>query len=140
MRAVESEPLIPAETRFLLTTNSSLLPVLADDPSSSALINVQAYSRYFERPEVQMACRQQQLIQVPEFSLLPEDTVASRFRPRASEEVRAPPLTVADTLILVLARARTYRRPLIHQTRHTKNDTENTRRSRSGSGSARRRN
>ena len=87
--AVESEPLIPAETKLLLTTNSSLVPPAAETETSSsnALLNEQAYGRYFERPEVLKACRDQQLIQTPEFSLLPEDAVVGgRFRPRGSEE------------------------------------------------------
>ena len=134
---MESEPLIPAETRFLLTTNSSLVPPLPDDPSSSAHINVQAYGRYFERPEVQKACRDQQLIQVPEFSLLPEDAVASRFRPRASEEVRNNLFSIYHTQLNTTRQS--HRKRLIHQMQRTKNDTENTRRSRSGSGCGKRR-
>lgn len=113
--AVENEPLIPATTPFLLTTNSALVPAPAPAPgpnsnsnsdsnaaaaSSStseaaphAQLNPLAYSRYFDRPEVRRAYMEQQLIQTPEFSELPQDAhVGGRFRPRNSEDVRAFPL------------------------------------------------
>ena len=115
VRAVENEPLIPATTPFLLTTNSALVPAPAPAPgpnsnsnsdsnaavaSSStseaaphAQLNPLAYSRYFDRPEVRRAYMEQQLIQTPEFSELPQDAhVGGRFRPRNSEDVRAFPL------------------------------------------------
>ena len=86
---VENEPLIPATSRFLLTTNSSLVPSTSDAPSFEAEINAHAYGRYFERPEVQKAYREQQHIQTPEFTQLDEDaSVGGRFRPRVAEDVR----------------------------------------------------
>ncbi|KAI8990701.1 hypothetical protein BD414DRAFT_535972 [Trametes punicea] len=84
-RKAESEPLIPATTNFLLTTNGTLLPP-ASEPFEAQL-NTPAYSRYFDRPEVQQAYRAQKLIQTPEFTELPQDAnVGGRFRPRGSED------------------------------------------------------
>ena len=80
---VDSEPLIPADTSFLLTTNSVLLE--GSSTSSTFQLNDFARQRYFDRPEVILAYREQQLIQTPEFTLLPEDaSVGGRFRPRSS--------------------------------------------------------
>ena len=105
MRAVENEPLIPATTPFLLTTNSALVASLASNAGAStststpttseaghAQLNTLAYGRYFDRPEVRKAYMEQQLIQTPEFTELPQDAhVGGRFRPRHSEDVRPPP-------------------------------------------------
>ncbi|KZT30775.1 hypothetical protein NEOLEDRAFT_1174152 [Neolentinus lepideus HHB14362 ss-1] len=71
-RKFENEPLIPADTKFFLTTNSALIP------STSAVsfeiqLNSSAYERYFDRPEVIKAYREQQTIQTPEYTLLTED-------------------------------------------------------------------
>lgn len=86
--AVENEPLIPTRTKFLLTTNSSLVPPSEDNVSFESQLNTRAYGRYFDRPEVQRAYKQQQIIQTPEFTQLPDDAVVGgRFRPRG-EEVR----------------------------------------------------
>ncbi|KAK7695070.1 hypothetical protein QCA50_002260 [Cerrena zonata] len=86
-RRLENEPLIPIRTKFLLTTNSSLVPPSEDNVSFESQLNTHAYSRYFDRPEVQRAYQQQQTIQTPEFTQLPEDaTVGGRFRPRGEEE------------------------------------------------------
>ncbi|TBU29825.1 hypothetical protein BD311DRAFT_833127 [Dichomitus squalens] len=92
-RRFESEPLIPATTPFLLTTNSTLISSLASDAGAStseaahAQLNTLAYSRYFDRPEVRKAYMEQQLIQTPEFTELPQDAhVGGRFRPRNSED------------------------------------------------------
>ncbi|KAF7796568.1 hypothetical protein EIP86_007749 [Pleurotus ostreatoroseus] len=88
-RRLESEPLVPGSTKFLLTTNAHLVPAANDGASFDFQLNTQAYSRYFDRPEVQKAYKEQQVIQTPEFSLLPEDAVVGgRFRPRGSDEVR----------------------------------------------------
>jgi hypothetical protein len=77
--------MIPTETQFLLTTNSALV-------SSSSTINVplnrSANERYFDRPEVLKAYREQQAIQTPEFTPLSEAaSVGGRFRPRGGEDV-----------------------------------------------------
>lgn len=89
-RRLESEPLIPAESRFLLTTNSSLVPSTSVSGSFQAELNSSAYIRYFDRPEVQKAYREQQIIQTPEFTQLDEDAnVGGRFRPRGAEDESA---------------------------------------------------
>ncbi|KAH9829452.1 uncharacterized protein C8Q71DRAFT_404946 [Rhodofomes roseus] len=86
-RRLENEPLIPATTKFLLTTNSSLVPSTSDAPNFEVEINTHAYGRYFDRPEVQKAYKEQQLIQTPEFTQLDEDaSVGGRFRPRVAED------------------------------------------------------
>ena len=84
---VDNEPLIPADTPFLLTTNSALLQ--SSPKSASFGLNTFANQRYFDRSDVIKAYRDQLNIQTPEFSLLSEDaTVGGRFRPRPSGEVR----------------------------------------------------
>lgn len=91
LTAVENEPLIPANTQFLLTTNSALVP--QPQPSSSSTdfgLNSHANQRYFDRPDVIQAYREQQIIQTPEFTTLSEDaSVGGRFRPRIPAEVRS---------------------------------------------------
>ncbi|KAL4062970.1 hypothetical protein V8B97DRAFT_1877236 [Scleroderma yunnanense] len=82
-RRLDNEPLIPPNTSFLLTTNSALLESSRD--SRPFQLNDIAKQRYFDQPEVIQAYRDQQLIQTPEFTLLPEDaSVGGRFRPRSS--------------------------------------------------------
>ncbi|EMD32568.1 hypothetical protein CERSUDRAFT_99298 [Gelatoporia subvermispora B] len=91
-RRFESEPLIPTTTKFLLTTNSALVPPSSDATSFATQLNNHAYGRYFDRPEVRKAYQEQQLIQTPEFIELDEDApVGGRFRPRGLED------EVADT-------------------------------------------
>ncbi|KAI0059495.1 hypothetical protein BV25DRAFT_1908738 [Artomyces pyxidatus] len=86
-RRHESEPLIPANTRFLLTTNSSLTPASSSGVPFELELNTSAYDRYFDKPEVLKAYREQQIIQTPEYSRLAEHaTVGGRFRPRGSED------------------------------------------------------
>ncbi|OAX40058.1 hypothetical protein K503DRAFT_864912 [Rhizopogon vinicolor AM-OR11-026] len=85
-RRFENEPLIPADAQFLLTTDSTLVP----QPSSFTGfgLNSHANQRYFDRPDVIQAYREQQIIQTPEFTNLPEDaSVGGRFRPRVSAEI-----------------------------------------------------
>ncbi|KAL6304859.1 hypothetical protein BKA93DRAFT_732232 [Sparassis latifolia] len=89
-RRLEGEPLIPAGTRFLLTTNSALVPSSSGADPGQLEINAQAFGRYFDRPEVRRAYKTQQLIQTPEFTQLPDDAhVGGRFRPRGSEDESA---------------------------------------------------
>ncbi|KAG8219553.1 hypothetical protein J3R82DRAFT_504 [Butyriboletus roseoflavus] len=84
-RRLDNEPLIPADTPFLLTTNSALFH--PSSKSTSFGLNTFANQRYFDRSDVIKAYREQLNIQTPEFSLLSEDaTVGGRFRPRSSEE------------------------------------------------------
>jgi hypothetical protein len=88
--AVENEPLIPADTKFLLTTNSSFIPSSSSSSAPFELeLNSHAYERYFDRPEVLESYKAQLTIQTPEFSNLTEDkSVGGRFRPRIHEDVR----------------------------------------------------
>ncbi|RDB28499.1 hypothetical protein Hypma_015843 [Hypsizygus marmoreus] len=79
-RKFENEPLIPAETQFLLTTNSAVAST-----SSATLetqINIHANERYFDRPEVLKAYREQVIIQTPEFVNL-GSAPAGRLRARS---------------------------------------------------------
>ena len=97
VRAGENEPLIPAHAQFLLTTNSARVRTFEDaskvagcDNESGSQLNTWAYERYFDKPEVIRAYREQQLIQTPEFTLLSEHgAVGGRFRPRSLDDVRA---------------------------------------------------
>ncbi|KAH9980502.1 hypothetical protein BJV74DRAFT_887798 [Russula compacta] len=88
-RRRENEPLIPAHTEFLLTTNSARAHTFGDAAagSESSQLNTSAYERYFDKPEVIRAYREQQLIQTPEFTLLSEhEAVGGRFRPRSLDD------------------------------------------------------
>ncbi|TFY71330.1 hypothetical protein EVG20_g1687 [Dentipellis fragilis] len=81
----ENEPLIAANTKFLLTTNGALAP--SNDVPFELQLNTSAYDRYFERPDVLKAYREQLVIQTPEFTTLPEHAaVGGRFRPRVPDE------------------------------------------------------
>lgn len=82
---VDNEPLVPASSAILLTTNSKL----ASSSSASAIdADDNAFERYFDRPEVSAAYKKQQIIETPEYSLLSEDaSVGGRFRPRGVEDV-----------------------------------------------------
>ncbi|KAK7058429.1 hypothetical protein VNI00_002063 [Paramarasmius palmivorus] len=83
-RKPENEPLIPENTRFFLTTSLALAPPEAPIPP---LLNERANERYFERPQLLKACREQGIIETPHFELINDaDTVGGRFRPRGSEE------------------------------------------------------
>ena len=67
---------------------------VAEDPEGSQLnLNTSAYERYFDKPEVIRAYREQQIIQTPEFTLLSEhEAVGGRFRPRSLDDVRGVPV------------------------------------------------
>ncbi|PFH52265.1 hypothetical protein AMATHDRAFT_46394 [Amanita thiersii Skay4041] len=85
LRAAENEPLIPAETQFILTTNSAWVDNLSTTAQLS--FNIQANERYFDRPEVLKSFREQTLIETPSFinvAELPSAGVGGRFRPRGS--------------------------------------------------------
>lgn len=87
-RKLENEPLIPAETQLLLATNSAVYAGQSPSASTANLnLNLFANYRYFDRPEVLKAYREQQLIETPEFvNIADNPSVASRFRPRGSED------------------------------------------------------
>jgi hypothetical protein len=83
--------LIPAHTQLLLTTNSTRARAFGDAAGTEdSQLNTSAYERYFDKPEVIRAYREQQVIQTPEFTLLSEhEAVGGRFRPRGLNDVRA---------------------------------------------------
>lgn len=88
--AAENEPLIPADTPFLLTTNPKCAEEALNDTESGFQINVVANNRYFDRVEVLKAFREQAIIQTPEYEAISESIsgVGGRLRPRNWEEVR----------------------------------------------------
>ncbi|KJA28516.1 hypothetical protein HYPSUDRAFT_51300 [Hypholoma sublateritium FD-334 SS-4] len=90
-RKLETEPLIPEDTIFVLTTNSSKFSGKSSASSESAIsINTVANDRYFDRPEVLKAFREQEIIQTPEFWPIPDSSsVGGRFRPRGAEDESA---------------------------------------------------
>jgi hypothetical protein len=60
-----------------------------DASAAGSELNTSAYDRYFDKPEVICAYREQQLIQTPEYTLLSEhEAVGGRFRPRGQDDVR----------------------------------------------------
>ncbi|TFK77409.1 hypothetical protein BDN72DRAFT_953848 [Pluteus cervinus] len=85
-RRMENEPLIPADTPFLLTTNASKY---AEASGSINLgFNTLAHESYFDRPEVLKAYREQQVIETPEYiNSADNPSVGGRFRPRGSEDI-----------------------------------------------------
>jgi hypothetical protein len=91
---VENGSLIPVESRFLLTTNSSFVPSASTAAASELEVNNHVKERYFERPEVLKAFKEQQLIETPDFIKLGEVySVGGRFRPRGSDDVRQSSFT-----------------------------------------------
>ena len=81
----ENEPLIPTRTVFILTTNSNLVRA---GSSSNIRLNEIANERYFDRPEVIKACKEQQHIQIPDFKEIEDNRlVVNRFRSRSGEGV-----------------------------------------------------
>ncbi|KAL0951600.1 hypothetical protein HGRIS_008278 [Hohenbuehelia grisea] len=89
-RQAENEPLISIEAQFLLTTDVSQLPSAGSSSSGSLALNLRARERYFDRPEVIKAYKEQAIIQTPEFTSLSDDAVVGgRFRPRGGVEEAA---------------------------------------------------
>ncbi|KIY51310.1 hypothetical protein FISHEDRAFT_56826 [Fistulina hepatica ATCC 64428] len=85
--SVEGDPLIPTDTPFLATTNSAAFPLDADKSSESPItMNIYANERYFERPEVIKAYREQAVIETPSFiDITDKPSVGGRFRPRDTD-------------------------------------------------------
>lgn len=82
---VEQAADLPDNYRFLLTTNSSMVPTEPGTYMEEALVT----EKYFDRPDVLKAYREQQEIQTPEFRAISEiAAVGGRFRPRTAEFVR----------------------------------------------------
>jgi len=88
---VENEPLIPADTPFLLTTDPKYAVETANNSDLGIKINIVANERYFDRTDVLKAFREQTVIQTPEYEAISESVsgVGGRFRPRNLEEVRS---------------------------------------------------
>ncbi|KAF8215865.1 hypothetical protein K438DRAFT_613661 [Mycena galopus ATCC 62051] len=88
---LENEPLIPADTPFVLKTNNTLAAVAAEFSSAGgSALNHRAHESYFDRPEVLKAYREQTTIETPEFTNLSETPSASvggpRLRVRTTED------------------------------------------------------
>ncbi|KDQ15620.1 hypothetical protein BOTBODRAFT_54513 [Botryobasidium botryosum FD-172 SS1] len=76
-RAAANKPILPNSAVFLLTTDSSAVASTSEVP----------YASVFDAPTVQNVCKAKEIIQTPEFTLMPEDgTVGSRLRARRAEE------------------------------------------------------
>ncbi|PPR01917.1 hypothetical protein CVT24_001256 [Panaeolus cyanescens] len=89
-RRSENEPLIPTNTRFLFTTDSSYSVDQEDGTQANIQLNTVAFDRYFEKPEVLHAFREQSIIEIPVFESIAELTsVGGRFRPRGAEDESA---------------------------------------------------
>jgi len=84
----ENEPLIPADTVVLLTTNSKYGEKNGIDGDNSISLNIVSNDKYFSRPEVIRACREQSIIQTPQWENIGDShRVGSRLRVRGGEEV-----------------------------------------------------
>ncbi|KAJ7269408.1 hypothetical protein B0H12DRAFT_1095652 [Mycena haematopus] len=88
---LENEPLVPADTPFVLKTNDTLELAAAEFSSvGGSGLNQRAYESYFDRPEVLKAYREQTIIETPEFTNIADvSSVGSRLRVRTTEENNA---------------------------------------------------
>jgi hypothetical protein len=98
LHLVENEPLVSLDTKFLLGTDMSTIPAITGtssqfvedangQPAIQLELNQDAFSRYFDRPEVIKACRDLAHIQTPDFRQIPpNESLAGRFRVRANAE------------------------------------------------------
>lgn len=82
---VETEAIVPPATPFLLTTDSNLF-----SNASEASVTTVASDRYFDRPDVLKAYREQLTIQTPSYRNVKDNLVVARFRPRGPEDVSPP--------------------------------------------------
>ncbi|KAJ7492314.1 hypothetical protein FB451DRAFT_527544 [Mycena latifolia] len=84
----ESEPLIPADTLFVMKTNDTLEKVAKEFASASGSgLNLRAHESYFERPDVLKAYREQTIIETPEYSNVADvPSVGGRLRVRTNDE------------------------------------------------------
>jgi hypothetical protein len=85
----ENEPLIPADTLFVLKTNDTLERVAGEFSSAGGSgLNLHAHESYFDRPDVLKAYREQTIIETPEYQNVADTpSVGGRLRVRTSEEV-----------------------------------------------------
>ncbi|EJD43891.1 hypothetical protein AURDEDRAFT_125489 [Auricularia subglabra TFB-10046 SS5] len=75
-----TQAIIPETTRFILTTDSKLVPPKMDETRPNL-------TKYFSQPDIIQSMKAQSEIQTPEFSLLSEsDAVGGRLRVRGVEE------------------------------------------------------
>ncbi|KAJ6575437.1 hypothetical protein B0H19DRAFT_1128677 [Mycena capillaripes] len=85
----ENEPLIPADTPFVLKT-SDTLEKLAEEFSSLAGgsgLTIRAHESYFDRPDVLKAYREQTIIETPEYTNVADvPSVGGRLRVRSVDE------------------------------------------------------
>ncbi|KAJ6502671.1 hypothetical protein DFH09DRAFT_297510 [Mycena vulgaris] len=88
LNKTENEPLIPAETLFVMKTNDTLEKVAKEFSSASGSgLNLRAHESYFDRPEVLKAYRDQTIIETPEYTNVADiPSVGGRLRVRSSEE------------------------------------------------------
>lgn len=86
----ENKPLIPPSTTLSLVTDSTLVPHLADvtDIANGKNVSGSMYESYFDRPEVARSFRDQELIETPVFTAIPDNAVGGRLRARTGDEVR----------------------------------------------------
>lgn len=146
--------MIPAQTQFLLTTNTALVQATSkSSPIPGELgFNPHANERYFDRPEVLKAYKEQQTIQTPEFiNLVHDASVGGRFRPRGLEDVRLCcfPFILSYThfrdaisfyFMYCYHHSPSNRRPQTHPILLTKNGIASTKLSRNDNGCAKRKN
>ncbi|KAF7784156.1 hypothetical protein Agabi119p4_321 [Agaricus bisporus var. burnettii] len=82
-RRFETESIISPATPFLLTTDSNLF-----SNASEASVTTVASDRYFDRPDVLKAYREQLTIQTPSYRNVKDNLVVARFRPRGPEDAQ----------------------------------------------------
>lgn len=76
----DNEPIIPASTRFFLTTDNSLVPEESASTSYGSADD-EVSLKYFDRPDVIASYSRQERIQTPMVERV-DTKVGSRFRPR----------------------------------------------------------
>ncbi|KAJ7193295.1 hypothetical protein GGX14DRAFT_478276 [Mycena pura] len=83
----ESEPLIPADTPFVLKTDGLLEEAAKELPlAGGSGFNAPIIEGYFARPEVLKAYREQSMIETPEFTDVKGVALGSRLRQRPGED------------------------------------------------------
>ncbi|KAJ7459100.1 hypothetical protein B0H11DRAFT_178953 [Mycena galericulata] len=84
----ENEPLIPADTMFVLKTNDMLEQVASQLASAEGSgLNLRAHESYFDRPDVLKAYREQTIIETPQYEGVSDTaSVGGRLRQRSVEE------------------------------------------------------
>ncbi|KAJ7651632.1 hypothetical protein DFH06DRAFT_995913, partial [Mycena polygramma] len=88
MNKSENDPLIPADTPFVLKTSDTLEKVAGEFSSAGGSgLNLRAHDSYFDRPDVLKAYREQTIIETPEFrNVADEPNVGGRLRIRQMDE------------------------------------------------------